>query len=816
MAKSVVNTPYLAMVLLNYLYAPVVGIYFLGAAGYALAILQRAKPISRKRRVISITLSLVTLIGFIGEVLYYLTQALADATYIAPHYAAIRCLGAILVWIPLISALTRGNSLVWHPYFGAFVAQFLFEAVICLLRGFTLPPHDRYNNIPLAISAARCVASILLVLDGVIILVQKHMKKGTDDEEQPLLGAQATTQNGSAEEDDKDAPVFDKVIKEQQAKRLEEQGGWFGYLKSFVIFLPYLLPKDDWRVMLCLFTRVVHLILRRALNLLEPRQLGIITNKLVEGSRIMPWLDIGLWMLFRWMNSSSGLSILDNFAQTGLSNLAFERMKDLAYKHLLSLSMDFHTSKDSGEVLKAVDQASSLNSLIEVVLFGVLPIFIDLFVAMYYVTCLFDAYMTFIILFMGMAYVWLGFIVTTILQPRRRTWVKKQRIESAIMNETVHNWQTVAYFNRITYERDRYLRSLRATIRANYAFYFRATGGQAAQNLLLSLGFTAACVFAISQIITGDKPVGNLITLIMYWGTLTSPLVVMSNSFQHITHILINAERLLQLLNTKPTVADCKDAQDLVVKTGEVEFKDVEFAYDGRQQMTKKVSFLVGGGQTVAFVGASGGGKSTIFQLLLRSYDVTGGSIFIDGQDLRSVTLSTLRDSLGLVPQNATLFNQTIRQNVQYAKLDATNAEIEEACWAASIHDDIVSFHDGYKTKVGERGVRLSGGQLQRIAIARVLLKSPKIVMLDEATSAIDSITEAQIQEALKKLSKGRTTFVIAHRLSTIMKADQIFVVDQGEIIERGTHSELLDLGGKYFALWMQQTAGTLSQAGRD
>jgi ABC-type transport system involved in Fe-S cluster assembly fused permease/ATPase subunit len=824
---------YSIMVLLDYLHAPFVGFYFLAAAGFGLAILQKAKPISSKRRRLTIALSIAILAGFFAEVLYYLSRGLAEPDYIAPQHAAIRCLGAILVWIPLCSALARSEDFIWHPYFGAFVAQFVFEAVICLLRGFSLPLDDRYSNIPLAISAARSLASLLLLLDGFVILVQvqKRTEKGAD-EEQSLLGAQAsgsTTQNGSAtgygsvepvtiggedDDDDDEAPVYDKEIKEQQAKRLEEQGGWFGYLKSFTIFLPYLWPKDDWRIMACLSMRLIHLIQGRALNLLEPRQLGIITTKLAEGSRVMPWGDIGLWMLYRWVNSYSGFGIIDSFAETVISNLSFERITILAYKHLMSLSMDFHTSKDSGEVLKAVEQASSLNSLIEMVLFEVFPILIDLIIAMYYVTHLFDAYMAFIILFMGMAYVWLGFIFTTISQPKRRTYVEKQRVENTTVNETVHNWQTVAYFNRAHYETERYRTNILMTIRAHYAYYFRSMGGHAAQDLLMTLGFTAACVFAISQIINGDKPVGNLITFIMYWSTMMSPLYVMSYSYRHISSSLIDAERLLQLLNTKPTVADRENAQDLIVKAGKIEFTDVDFAYDPRKQVIKKVNFTAEGGKTVAFVGETGGGKSTILKLLFRFYDVTNGSILIDGQDLRSITLTSLRESIGLVPQDPALFNQTIRQNVRYARLDATDAEIEEACRAASIHNDIVSFPDGYNSKVGERGVRLSGGQLQRIAIARVLLKNPKIVMLDEATSAIDSAIEAQIQEAFKRLSKGRTTFVIAHRLSTIVEADQILVIDKGEVIERGTHSELLELGGKYCELWTKQTAGTSSAVG--
>jgi ABC-type multidrug transport system fused ATPase/permease subunit len=289
------------------------------------------------------------------------------------------------------------------------------------------------------------------------------------------------------------------------------------------------------------------------------------------------------------------------------------------------------------------------------------------------------------------------------------------------------------------------------------------------------------------------------------------PVYVLSHSYRRISSSLIDAERLLQLLNIKPTVADQDGANELIVQDGKVEFKHVEFAYDPRKPILQGVNLQAEGGQTIAFVGETGGGKSTMLKLLFRFYDVTRGSIMIDGQDLRSVTQSSLREALGLVPQDPVLFNQTIRQNIRYACLEATDAQIEDACRAAAVHDDIIGFPDKYNSKVGERGVRLSGGQLQRIAIARVLLKNPKIVLLDEATSAIDSATEEQIQRAFRKLSKGRTTFVIAHRLSTIVHANQILVVEKGKVIERGTHIDLLHARGKYFELWSKQTSGHTS-----
>ncbi|KAF1938931.1 hypothetical protein EJ02DRAFT_425294 [Clathrospora elynae] len=821
---------YPAMALLDYMHAPAVGFYFLGACAFSLCILQKSRAVPHKRRRGMLALMVTILLAYITEVIYFFSRSIGEKDYEAPEPAAIRCLGSILVWSPLTYALWSSKSVRWHAYFGAFVLQFAFETTTCLIGAFSIPTEDRPKDVPFVIDSTRALASLLLLLDGFVILVTKQAEASTDEERQSLLGKPATAsanQNGngtygaiaqeSSSDDEEAAPTDDdKDVKAQQAKRLEEEGGWFGYLKGFAVFLPYLFPKDDWKVMACLVLRLLHMLQERVLNLLTPRQLGIITNKLQNSyetqSGVMPWKDIMLWVLFSYINSYAGLGIIDGLANLVISNSAYRRITLLAYKHVLGLSMDFHTSKDSGEVLKAVEQASSLNSLIEMVLFDICPILLDLVVAMYYVTHLFDAYMAFIILFMGAAYVTVGWYFTTLSQPKRRDYVEKQRTESSTVNETVHNWQTVAYFNRLTFEHSRYAENIINTIRSQYAYYFRSMGGHAAQDLLTTFGFAGACIFGMSQIVTGRKPVGNLVTLIMYWHTMTSPLYVLSYSYRHISSSLIDAERLLQLLNSKPTVADKDGAKDIVVHTGEVEFKDVDFHYDERKPIIKGVNLKAEGGQTIAFVGETGGGKSTMLKLLFRFYDVTGGSIMIDGQDLRSVTQASLRDALGLVPQDPVLFNQTIRQNIRYAKLEATDAEIEDACRAAAIHDDIVGFPDGYNSKVGERGVRLSGGQLQRIAIARVLLKNPKIVMLDEATSAIDSSIEALIQQAFKKLSQGRTTFVIAHRLSTIADADQILVIEKGEIIERGTHQELLrNMGGKYLELWTKQTAGHLS-----
>ena len=287
----------------------------------------------------------------------------------------------------------------------------------------------------------------------------------------------------------------------------------------------------------------------------------------------------------------------------------------------------------------------------------------------------------------------------------------------------------------------------------------------------------------------------------MYLG----PLLFFSEMFNSISSNMMDAERLLELMQTKPTIVDAPKAKNLDLKNGEIQFDQVGFAYDSRKSTLRDVSFTVPAGSTVALVGETGGGKSTILKLITRFYDVTEGSIEIDGQDIRQIKLSSLRSKIGVVPQDPSLFNDTIMSNLRYAKLDASDDDIHEACRAAQIHDKILSFPDGYQSTVGERGVKLSGGERQRIAIARAILKDPHIILLDEATSAVDTETEQKIQEALGVLCKNRTTIIVAHRLSTIMRADRIMVIKEGYIIEQGSHEELFYSKGKYHDLWSKQ-----------
>lgn len=808
-----------AMNIIENMHAPAVGLSFLGATFYGILVLQKPAALPKKRRRTAIALAFGILTTFIAELIFYAIRMLASGNYHPPRSSVLNCLGSIIAWAPISVSLLTSDRVRWHPFLGAFILELTFDVAICLFAAFSINKRQSGSG-SLIFDGLRALFSVLLTADWFSILIGRRSESGTDEEGQSLLGpgsiggpntstvGYGTDGNGGSKT--KTDPITDrqKELKDKQAKRLEEEGGWIGYLKGFLIFLPYVWPTNNPRVMFCLFLRVINLVQGRILNILAPRQLGIITDKLADGTTVMPWKDLALWAFYRWFRSGSGYGFVDSFAQMVIYQNSSARITQMAYKHVMSLSMDFHTSKDSGEVMRAVDQANAMNRLLDLVMFQLAPIFVDVIISAWYVTHLFNTYMAYIILYMALFYGWSTIAFTTWNRERRRDFTEKQRAETRVSNETLHNWHTVFYFNRTDYEHKRYAEALWTSIGAWYKYWIGANAAYALNDNLKLVSFMGCCTFAIHQIISGEAPVGNLITFIMYWETLLRPLTMVAYGYKEFTNVLIDAERLLQLLKTEPSVKDALNARPLAVSEGKVEFKDVSFAYDPRKEIIKDVSFTVEGGQTVAFVGETGGGKSTMLKLISRAYDTTNGSISIDGQNIREVTRSSLMDAMGLVPQAPELFNQSVRENIRYGRLEATDAEIEDVCRAAAIHDSIVEFPDGYESKVGERGVKLSGGQLQRIAIARVLLRGPKIVLLDEATSAVDSATEAHIQDAFRTLSAGRTTFVVAHRLSTIIQADQILVVDKGEIIERGTHADLLILGGKYAELWRKQTAG--------
>ena len=541
----------------------------------------------------------------------------------------------------------------------------------------------------------------------------------------------------------------------------------------------------------------------RVLNVLVPRQLGLLVNSLGHANSVQPFMELSIFVGLSLLDSSIGIEALRAYLWLSVENQAYKSIDNASFNHIMSLSSDFHDSKQSGELYQAMHQGRSVIELLETMLYQLVPMSLDLVIACFYVYYLFDAYMVLIVTSTMVIYLWASAFLVAKQIPARRINLAAWRRAFQVLYDTMGGWKTVSYFNRMRHAQETYLNITTVHLesrRVVHVLYFVADG---IKGLILDAGLYGACFYAVYQVMYNNSSVGQFVTLFTYWSNLAGPLNTLSSAYREIAGNLADAEELLLLFQTKPSIVD--GPAELRLDEAQVDFEHVKFSYDGKKQILNDVNFHVKPGKTIALIGETGGGKSTILKLLFRFYDVTEGSILIDGQDIRNVTLESLRECIGVVPQDPSLFNDTIMNNLRYAKLDATTEEIVEACKAAAIHDKILTFTDGYMSKVGENGVRLSGGELQRIAIARAILKNPKIILLDEATSSVDSETEEKIQEALKRLSQGRTTFVVAHRLSTVTDADLIIVIKDGAILEQGPPAELLKSKGKYYTLWAKQ-----------
>jgi ABC-type transport system involved in Fe-S cluster assembly fused permease/ATPase subunit len=713
----------------------------------------------------------------------------------SPHMYGVQTLILTVLWVLMIFVLQSRKFSVRFLSPWMFLLGFGLDALVCTFS-FSRSGAHGLNRAVAATQALRVITSLALALSSFHLLP----KDGSNISQKPNQTEAAARSKDKARLGDEPP---------------DDQKQWLRTVKTCSMAVKYLWPKNNRRIQVCYMVVFLKIIMERILQVLMPQQIGVVIEMLQGNSRVMPWREISLWIFYRWVGSWAGFQTIAELAKRQTQEFARKHIHDLAFTHIMSLSMDFHTNKGTGDVISSIEQAGSINGLLEFILEHIFPVFLDLGVSMCYVQQTFGIYMALIIFPLGALHAWSGLTLNARTEAKRRASGEQAGKESNILYESISNWETVADFNRIPFERKRYLEAVDKSIRSHRAVVFSSITHLGIQSVQRTFCLAAALTLAVWQASIGRVPMSSVIALLLYWETMMTPMYQIADLHRVLSARVIDAERLLLLFQQKPTVTDSKESTDLICaeKSCRVEFKQVNFSYNGLNEVLTDITFTAEPGNTIAFVGETGSGKSTIFKLLFRHYDVTNGSIEINGQDLRSITLSSLRNTLGIVPQNAALFNTTILENVRYACPDSTDEEVEKVCKAAAIHEKIMTFPNGYRTNVGERGIKLSGGELQRLAIARVLLKNPEIVLLDEATSSVDSLTESQIQNTFKALSAGRTTFVIAHRLSTIVEADSILVLHDGEICESGTHSDLLKSRGRYYNMWSKQVLDTTNSS---
>ncbi|TLD11895.1 hypothetical protein PspLS_11231 [Pyricularia sp. CBS 133598] len=831
---------------LHYAYPAAVFIYYIASSAVTICTLQSSVDRARHMYLGTLASLMVAFIfTFAVELGLLLTVSLLEGclAQIRPDIV-IGLLSPILIFGVLVADLFGTEAPVWRTYIGPFVLAALVEPLLVTLNqaaespsGWRWPEYMALG----AVAVREVLAVSILVLYTSGRPRAEETSSPDDTERQPLLqktdntvihgsaGRYGSTQiddsNGATQSDEQQigdsstvkakAKSKDKAespyerrrreARERMEKRLRQEGNWFLYMKSFTVFLPYIWPAGDRVLQLHAVLVGVCLFANNALNVLIPRQMGVLTDSLSGANDENPWVQVVIFATLRLTASEAGISLARQWLWIPVENYSTTALSSAAYSHVLNLSADFHDSKGISELSMAIQSGQSLTGLLDSICFHALPMMIDLCLAFVYLSTNFGPYEGLITVATAVIFFHIATRMLAKLSEPRKSEVSAWFHEHYVLQAGIQGWSTVTCFNQVPYEENRYAEAVKDRVTKSETVYIGYLFAYAFQYLVLLAGLLAGSFLAVYQVASKQATAGQFIMLLTYWGQLVSPLNYFAGLGKTISRNLVQAEQLLEIMQRKPSVLNKNGAPALELSGARVRFDKVGFSYDGKKKILSNVSFEAPPGTTVAFVGATGAGKSTILKLLGRFYDVNEGSITIDGQDIRDVDQCSLRDQIGIVPQAPVLFNDTIMNNVRYARLSATDDEVFDACRAACVHDQVMGFTDGYETRVGERGVKVSGGELQRLAIARAILKQPSIVLLDEATSSVDTETEQKIQEAFGSLCAGRTTFIVAHRLSTVMNAHVIMVVSGGEIIEHGSHDTLIAKGGKYSELWSKQ-----------
>ena len=582
-------------------------------------------------------------------------------------------------------------------------------------------------------------------------------------------------------------------------------------MRTIMRVAPYLWPKDRIDIRLRVVGSLLFLILSKVLSIYSPFLYGAAVDALSDGG--MPLFALGAVGLIVAYGGARimlrGFEQLRDVVFAVVGQRALRRLALETFVHIHRLSMRYHITRKTGGLSRIVERGvKGVEFLLRFLLFSMGPLVLELLgIATVMLFVFGPEYMVTIFITIGI-YVWFTFAVTEWRVKLRRKMNEQDTDANQKAIDSLLNFETVKYFSAEQREADRYDGAMRgyeeAALKTSYSLAFLNFG----QSLIITLGLIAVLVMAANAVQAGTMSVGDFVIVNAYMIQITMPLNFLGTVYREIRQSLVDMGDMFDLLDQPAEIKDAPNAKDLTVTGGHVRLKDVHFGYDPARTILQGVDIDVPAGQTVAIVGPSGSGKSTIGRLLFRFYDVGQGSLSIDDQDVRDVTQTSLHRAIGVVPQDTVLFNDTIYYNIAYGRDHATRAEVEQAAKDAQIHDFIMSLPEGYQTQVGERGLKLSGGEKQRVGIARTLLKNPPILLLDEATSALDTETEHEIQDALARAGEGRTVITIAHRLSTIADADRIIVLEKGLVVEDGKHDDLLAQNGRYHALWSMQQSG--------
>jgi ATP-binding cassette, subfamily B, heavy metal transporter len=588
-------------------------------------------------------------------------------------------------------------------------------------------------------------------------------------------------------------------------------------LSTLVSLWPYIWPADRRDLKLRVVGAMVLLLAAKLATMAVPFTFKWATDALAGGgSAPLAASDWLLWALAApvAMTIAYGgmrilMAVLTQFRDGIFAKVSMHAVRRLAYRtfiHMHELSLRFHLERKTGGLTRVLERGrNAIETIVRMVILQLAPTIVELAFIVIVLMWHFDWRYVIAILVTVALYMTYTYHATEWRIGIRRKMNDSDTDANIKAIDSLLNYETVKYFGAEEREAQRYDKSMARYEDASVKAYTSLAVLNAGQAVIFTLGLAAAMVLCAYEIQAGSKTVGDFVLINAMMIQLYQPLNFMGMVYREIKQALIDIENMLTILAREPEIKDAAGARPLKVATGDIRFENVVFAYEPERRILKGISFEVPAGKTVAVVGPSGAGKSTISRLLYRFYDLSGGRITIDGQDIAKVTQKSLRQAIGMVPQDTVLFNDTIRYNIRYGRWEASDAEVEEAARLAQIDGFIRLSPKGYETEVGERGLKLSGGEKQRVAIARTILKAPPILLLDEATSALDSHTEKEIQDALERVSTGRTTLVIAHRLSTIVGADEIIVLDQGEIVERGSHYALLAQNGLYASMWNRQ-----------